>query len=184
MKVNVHDAHDRYKHFVSQGFDIDAFIGNITESRPFGDHPFYIFGHGRTIGHDEKVDLYLTDYHAAQCDPHYVRKYTILSQVPEMRMIWQPRLTKPAPQANSQLFKVYPGSDMVKTIWIIPKREFWNQYKPENVTPGNEIILQSIDAFRNHKAKLEAPEDDDLSDDAINAIYAQIAMSAKPRMPF
>lgn len=184
MKVNILDAHDRYQYFVKQGFDIDTFIQQMMDSRPFGDHPFYIYGHGRTIGLDEKTDLYLQDYHESLTNPTYRRKYQILSDVPETRLIWQPRLTKPPSSANSQLFKVYPGTDIVKTIWIIPKRELWNQYRPGNVTEANPIIHESINAYRNHREKLEAPEDDDLSDEAISAIYAQIAQSAKPRMPF
>ena len=183
MKVNILDAHDRYKHFVNQGFDIDLFIKNMTEKRPFGDHPFYIFGHGRTLGLDEKMDLFVTDHTLSMSNPSYIRKYQTMADVPETRLIWQPRLTKPKAADNSQLFKVYPGSDMVKTIWIIPKREFWPQYERGKVTESN-IIQESIAAFLNSPEKLEAPEPDDLSDDAINAIYAQIALAAKPRMPF
>lgn len=149
MKVNILDAHDRYKHFTKQEFDIGACCQNLIDQRPFGDHPFYIFAHART-------------------DDDGVTK----------RLIWQPRLTKPRAQSNSMLFKAYPGKDTVKVIWMIPDSNMWKQYKKENVT-GNETVTQSIYDYIHNREKLEAKEADDLSDDQIDAIYRHIAMSAK-----
>ena len=149
MKINILDAHDRLQHFKKQDFDIGACCQNLINKRPFGDHPFYIFAHART-------------------DDDGLRK----------RMIWQPRLTKPKAQTNSMLFKAYPGSDNVKVIWIIPERDLWPQY-------GNGMLLQSntvsesIYAFQYNRNMLEAREDDDLNDDQINAIYAEIVREAK-----
>jgi hypothetical protein len=154
MKINILDAHDRYQHLKKQDFDIGACCQDLINQRPFGDVPFYIFAHTRTA--DDGVTK---------------------------RMIWQPRLTKPRAQTNSMLFKAYPGSDNIKVIWMIPDRFMWAQYQKGKLTE-NETVVQSIHDFETNREKLEAPEDDDLTDDQIDAVYRQMALSIKPRMPF
>lgn len=151
MKVNILDAHDRFQHFKKQSFNIAECCQNLINKRPFGDHPFYIFAHSRT---DEDGST--------------------------KRLIWQPRLTKPKADTNSMLFKVYPGSDVIKVIWMIPAPEMWKQFQKGNLTE-NKTICESIDMFINHRYKLEVKEDDDLSDDQINAIYRQISFDSKPQ---
>ncbi len=150
MKLEKLDAHDRLKHFTKQSFDIAECCQNLIDQRPFGDHAFYIFAHART-------------------DDDGVTK----------RLIWQPRLTKPKAQSNSMLFKAYPGTDILKVIWMIPASELWGQYQKGMLTE-NKTVWQSIHDFKHNKAKLEAKEDDDLSDDQIDAIYRQISFNAKP----
>ena len=166
MKITRGDAHDRYSFFKQHDFDIAACCQNLIDQRPFGDHAFYIFAHARTIGLDEKIKLYSSG------------KYETLDKVPEKTIIWQPRLTKPSAQTNSMLFKAYPGSDNIKIIWIIPPKELWEQYKKGNMTE-NETIVVSIHDFENHRDRLEAKEEDDLSDEAINQIYKEISGSIK-----
>ncbi len=150
MKINRLETHDRYQHFTKQNFDIGECCQNLIEQRPFGEYPFYIFAHART-------------------DDDGVRK----------RLIWQPRLTKPEAQTNSMLFKAYPGTDLVKVIWMIPAREMWDQYKRGNITE-NETVLQSIRDFQNNRLALEAKEPDDLSDEQIDAIYTSMSRN-KPK---
>jgi hypothetical protein len=152
MKLNRLETHDRFQFFTKQNFSISECCEDMIKQRPFGDYPFYIFAHPRT-------------------DDDGVTK----------RMIWQPRLTKPAAQENSMLFRAYPGSDKIKIIWMIPERHLWNQYKKGNVTENN-TIGQSIDDFKNNRRKLEAPEDDDLDEETIRDIYGQIAMKKKPKI--
>ena len=166
MKVNVFDAHDRYQHFIKQDFDISACCQNLIDQRPFGEHPFYIFAHART-------------------DDDGVTK----------RLIWQPRLTRPKSQPNSMLFKAYPGTDIVKVLWMIPARElfledvideFGNKvgerriylYRKGNVTASPDVE-GSIEMYLKHRNKLEAPEPDDLDDASIDAIYRHLSMTAK-----
>lgn len=150
MKVDILDAHDRYQHFTKQSFDISECCEDLIKKKPFGDHPFYIFAHART-------------------EEDGVTK----------RLIWQPRLTKPKAQTNSMLFKAYPGTDMIKVIWMIPARELWGQFEYGKMTQ-NQTVIESIEAFRNNREKLEAKESDDLSDEAINLIYLEIAKSIQP----
>lgn len=177
MKLDRLDVHDRFEHFTKQSFDIGQNCQDIIDKRPFGDHPFYIFAHKRTIELDEKISLYNQDLQNSLvmgCG----RKYFTLSDVPSARIIWQPRLTKPKAQSNSMLFKVSPNSDNVKVVWMIPAEELWEQYEKNKITQ-NKLICESIYAFKTDKARLEAKEPDDLDDKEIDAIYEDIALSAK-----
>lgn len=169
MKIHRLDAHDRYQHFTKQSFDIAECCQDMINKRPFGEHPFYIFAHARTLGMDEKFKLFLSG------------QYKSLEDVPEKTLIWQPRLTKPRAQTNSMLFKAYPGSDNIKVIWIIPAEEMWGQYKKGLMTE-NQTVCESIHKYMNNRSELEEKEPDDLSDVAIDAIYREIARSSNPTL--
>ena len=149
MKINRLDAHDRLQHLTKQQFDIAECCQDLINQRPFGEHPFYIFAHTRTE-----------------------------EDGATKRLIWQPRLTKPRAQTNSMLFKAYPGSDTIKVIWMIPAEELWAQFGKGLLTE-NKTVYESINDFKHNRAKLEMKEKDDLSDDAIDAIYKEICNSTK-----
>lgn len=149
MKINRLDAHDRYQYFTKQSFDIAECCQDLINQKPFGDHPFYIFAHART-------------------DEDGVTK----------RLIWQPRLTKPKAQSNSMLFKAYPGTDVIKVIWMIPARELWDQYTKGKMTE-NKTVSESIQMFKADKKKLEEKEDDDMTDEQVDAIYKEISRNAR-----
>ena len=149
MKINRLDAHDRYQHFTKQNFDIGECCQDLINQRPYGDHPFYIFAHSRT-------------------DDDGVTK----------RLIWQPRLTKPKAQTNSMLFKAYPGSDVIKVIWMIPARELWGQYD-KNLLTSNKTVSDSIHDFQFNRNKLEEREDDDMTEEQIDAVYKEVSFNAK-----
>lgn len=149
MKINILDAHDRLKYFTKQSFDINECCQNLIDQRPFGDHPFYIFAHARTA--DDGVNK---------------------------RLVWQPRLTKPKAQTNSMLFKAYPGTDVVKVIWMIPARELWKQFQKGKLTE-NKTVCESIYAFQNKREELEAKELDDLEDWKIDDIYEEISRNVQ-----
>jgi hypothetical protein len=151
MKVDILDAHDRLEHFTKQSFDIGECCQNLIDQRPFGNHAFYIFAHART-------------------DDDGVTK----------RLIWQPRLTRPKAQTNSMLFKGYPGTDLIKVIWMIPARELWDNFKKGMLTQ-NETISDSIHDFQYNRDRLEAKEPDDLSDAEVDSIYKEISLSSKQR---
>jgi len=151
MKIDRLETHDRLKHFTKQNFSIAECCQDLIDQRPFGEHPFYIFSHART--EDDGVNK---------------------------RIIWQPRLTKPKAQTNSMLFKAYPGTDLIKVIWMIPAVELWDSFKIGKMTE-NKTVLDSIDKFLYEKERLESPEEDDLSDQAIDEIYKSLARSAKAK---
>jgi hypothetical protein len=167
MKLDRLETHDRYLHFVKDEFDISKTCQGIIDKRPFGEHPFYIFAHKREIGLDERQAIWREMGYSVQLD-----------KVPSARLIWQSRLTKPQAQENSMLFKGYPGSDLVKIIWIIPQKELWKQYEKGNVTE-NEMIKESIHLFRTNREKLEEREGDDLPDETIRRIYEEILNAKK-----
>jgi hypothetical protein len=154
MKINILDAHDRLNHFTKQSFSIAECVQDMIDQRPFGEHPFYIFAHTRT-------------------DDDGLRK----------RLIWQPRLTRPRAETNSMLFKAYPGTDHVKTFWIIPPQEMWAQYKKDNLTES-KMISESIYNYKNNKEMLEKSEDDDLNDSQINAVYRDLCIAANSKKHF
>jgi hypothetical protein len=169
MKINRLDAHDRFQYFTKQtseqSNDISECCQNLINQRPFGDHPFYIFAHARTIGMDEKFKLMLTG------------RYKSLAEVPEKTLIWQPRLTKPEAQENSMLFKAYPGTDIIKVIWMLPTKELWSTYTKGKMTE-NKTISESIEMFKTDKKKLEEKEDDDMTDEQIDKVYKEISRDA------
>ena len=141
-KLNLLDIHDRHEYFTKQSsFGIGETVQQIINSRPFGDHAFYLFAHSRTA------------------DDGYQKK-----------ILWQPRLTKPSCETNSMLFKVKPGSDQVRIIWMIPEPHLWDAYEKGNVCES-ETVAFSIKMFKSNRKALEKPEPDDLTDDQILSIY-------------
>lgn len=153
MKIERLETHDRFESFTkkdsTQSKDISECVQDIVNQRPFGNHPFYIFSHSRT-------------------DDDGVTK----------RLIHQPRLTKPKAQTNSMLFRAYPGTDVIKIIWMIPDRAMWAQYKKGNVTES-ETVAWSIQQFQHNRRMLEEKEPDDLSDEQIDQIYRAIGQQAR-----
>jgi hypothetical protein len=148
MKIDLLDAHDRLEHFMHQGMQVPDCAQDLINQKPFGDHPFYIFCHPRT-------------------DDDGVRK----------RYIWSPWIWKPRAQTNSALYKAYPGSDIVKVIWIIPPREMWNVYEKGKLFE-NEIIVTSTRLFDTDRDQLEAPEADDPSPE----MAQEIAFEYQPQL--
>lgn len=149
MKIDRLEAHDRLEQFQNQSVDISECCKNLVDQRPFGNHPFYIFAHART--EDDGVSK---------------------------RLIWQPRLTKPKAQTNSMLFKGYPGSDMIKVYWMIPDRLMWEQYGKGKIAES-QTVIESIHDFEHDRAKLEAADDDDLSDEEIDKIYLSLGQQGR-----
>lgn len=168
MKLNLFETHDRLLHFTKQTTDISECCQNLVDQRPFGEHPFYIFSHARTLDEAERLKLFMSG------------QYALYENVPSKTIVWQPRLTKPKAQTNSMLFKAYPGTDIIKVIWMIPDRALWGQYAQGLVT-ANKTVQDSIEDFQHDRQKLEKKEDDDLNDEQIDAIYMNIARAAKAK---
>lgn len=150
MKIQLLDAHDRLLDFRKKNsVDISECCQDLVNQRPFGDHPFYIFAHART--EDDGINK---------------------------RLIWQPRLSKPKAQTNSMLFKAYPGTDLIKVIWMIPDRCMWSQYKKGKLAESS-IVIESIDLFQHDRGRLEVNEPDDLTDEQCCAIYESLSRDAR-----
>ena len=132
MKINRLDAHDRFSYLMeTQSQEITECCEDLIKKRPFGDRDFYIFAHPRT--EDDGSNK---------------------------RLIWQPRILKPSAQTNSMLFRADILTGDIDVIWIIPPVELWDSYIKNNLTESCVVSL-SIDAFKNDRAKLEAPHPDD-----------------------
>ena len=177
MKIKKLDAHDRLLHFNNQSDLISQGCSECIKKRPeaFGNHPFYIFCHSRSIELDERLSIFNQDHAQSLVNPMYSRQYKSLSQVPTCRFIWSPRLTKPRPQENSMLFKAYPPGDNIKIIWIIPAKEMWSQYKKGNMTES-QVIVESIYKFQTNPKELAEKEEDDLPDSIIDKIFEEIKL--------
>lgn len=142
MKLNRLETHDRLLHFNNQSEDmgkgISECIANVPEAIKC---PFYVYGFGKLVGNDEKVSLIIQGQ----------------KRIPSERMIWVPRISKPRASPNSYLFLARKGTDVVETIWMLPRREYWDQYNPGQLF-HNEGIWTSIQNYRNCLHRLNAPD--------------------------
>lgn len=182
MKVNILESHDRLLELHKQADYISQGCQDCIDNRPqeFGQLPFYIFGHRREIGMDERYNLFVQDLHAALSDMTgtYKRKYNSIGDTPSHRFIWMPRLSKPVPQTNSMLFKYYPENDVIHVKWLLPAEELWGQYEKGNVTEQS-IVESSINMYRNNPRELAYRDEDDISDERADFIYKEIARNKK-----
>ena len=178
MKINRLETHDRFLEFQKQANLIEEGLRECIEKRPkeYENYPFYAFGHKRTYALDEQCKLYNDDLMCSILDPTYQRKFTDVLQMPNARIIWIPRLTKPKAEPNSWLFKYYPQEDITKVFWILPEYETWGQYTDEKMCQ-NRAISESIRMFKTNKEFLEKPEDDDLPEYVIEGINRQIGIN-------
>jgi len=144
MKIDRLETHDRLLSYqkehenISHG--VQECIRNVPETVSF---PFYVYGHGRTVGYDEKVSILQAG----------------AEKTPSNRLIWMPVITKPRPAPNTYLFLCSKNTDLVQIIWILPKRELWEQYAPGKMF-HNEVAWDSIQTFLNAKHKLEEKDKD------------------------
>lgn len=168
MKVNTLETHDRLLHLiktqaevVSQGAE-DCLKRNplslaFQERSPY----VYIFGHARTVGLDEKMKFFNSG------------KYLTFADIPEKKILWSPRLTKPLAQTNSFLFRAQSNTDIMEICWILPAEELWDQYEKGNVTE-HETVRWSIHQFKTNRHQMEASFAEDLGSKEIKKIYHEI----------
>jgi hypothetical protein len=95
----------------------------------------------------------------------------LLKKIPDTKILWQTRLTKPLAQENSMLYKVNPKTpDQVKVVWILPEREKFHLYDHGKFFE-DQVTAESIYDFINNREKIERPDPEDLDDDTIRKIY-------------
>ncbi|MDE3022080.1 MAG: hypothetical protein KGI54_09480 [Pseudomonadota bacterium] len=170
LKVDRLETHDRYLEFMKPTKEIGQHVQMIIESEPFGNRPFYMFGHPRTLD--------LTDRWKLFCNG----KYSNFADVPTHKIMWQARLLKPKAETNSWLFRCYPRSDRLDLVWNIPKPETWDQFDLGKMTE-DDTTLVSIYNYIHCKELLDEPHPDDPSDAEAREIYRQIAMNLPKRQP-
>jgi hypothetical protein len=152
MKVNILEAHDRLKYLIKDQSKAifegaEACLKKNPNSLFYQTRsPYiYIFAHPRTDdeGRGDK------------------------------RMLWQPRLMKPAPQTNSYLFRALSHTDIIETIWLLPPEELWKQYRDGNIAE-NADVLCSIDNYLYARKQLGAPHPDDLPEERCRLILKEL----------
>ena len=142
MKVNLLETHDRFLQFNKQQEDISSGVADCIKNVPESIKcPFYVYGFGKLVDPDEKMSLLIQGQ----------------KKIPSERMIWVPKITKPEAMPNSYLFLARKGTDVIEIIWMLPRREYWDQYNPGQMC-YNENIWISIQNYRNHLRKLNSPD--------------------------
>lgn len=155
LPVNRLETHDRYLEVMKQSQSIAEYCQKLINDRPFGDNAFYMFAHKRTVGWDEKLSCLARG-----------------NTPPSDRLLWQCRLTKPTPQFNSMLFKGFPGTDIVKVLWVLPEEDTADQFLKGLMTES-EIINDSLRRYWFDRKAMSEPEPEDLSDEKIASIYKE-----------
>lgn len=146
MKVDFLETHDRLLHFKSDWESISQAVADCIHNVPDEiKMPFYVYGHSRQIGLDERFNLYFQGH------------WQKMEDVPSERLIWMPRISKPLAEPNTYLFKAQKGTDLVEVEWILPKRELWDQYAPDNMN-HNDVIWTSIQNYHHARAEMEKPD--------------------------
>lgn len=170
MKIDRLETHDRLLEFKSDWEHISQAIqdciNNVPDEIKF---PFYVYGHSRQIGMDERFSLFIQG------------KYKSMEEVPSERMIWMPRAYKPKAEPNTYLFRAIKGSDVIETMWILPKPELWEQFAPGKIT-HNEDIWTSIQNYKHRRKELEAPDSEDLTLHELNEFKRVIRDAAEQKL--
>jgi hypothetical protein len=142
MKLNRSETHDRLLQYQKQQQSIGDAVFECIRNVPEGiKSPFYVYGHSRSVSYDEKVSILLDGY----------------GEAPDARLIWTPRISKPKASPNTYLFLCNKNTDVIQIIWMIPKREIWNEYKPGQMT-HNENVWVSIQNFIHFRDEMNAPD--------------------------
>ncbi len=142
MKVDRLETHDRLLVYQKQQQDMnDAVLECIKNVPDTIRSPFYVYGHSRTVGYDEKISILVQGSEYA----------------PDTRLIWMPVITKPKAVPNTYLFLANKNTDVIEIVWMLPKKELWNQYAPKQMC-FNENIWVSIQNFIYDKDQLNSPD--------------------------
>ena len=118
-------------------------VQDLIQSKPFGDHKFYIF--------------------------MFVKRVNDITG--EKKMYHQPRLTKPEPVPGTTLLRVNPlYPEEATIIWTLPNQETFNLYK-EGKMFADEFVSECIDKYLNNPRELMKPEEGDLPDKKIRELW-------------
>lgn len=175
QKINKLETHDRLLEYQKQADQIGIEVDKCIKGLPSGiKYPFYVWGHSRQIGMDERFSLFMSG------------TYVNFDEVPCEIFYWIPKPEKPCSTPNSYLFRAKQGSDVVEIIWILPKYELWGQFEPGKMT-YNQDIWNSILNFKYRREELESPEPGDMDidqRDEFREIIKECALWNKIDSPF
>jgi len=151
LKINRLETHDRLQHLVKDQSQ-NIFLGAETCMK---ENPL-------SLAIQEKCP-YVYIFAHPRIDDSGTKK----------RMLWQPRLSIPAAQTNSYLFRAISKTDIVEIVWLIPPRELWGLYSKGKVT-GNETVNWCINQFKTNRQSLEKPHPDDIPEERQKLIMKSI----------
>ena len=121
-------------------------IQKIINSKPFGNHKFYIF--------------------------QFVKRVDDSSGVKSMKH--QARLTKPEPVPGSTLLRCDPNkNDQVDIIWTLPNQENFGLYRYGKAF-SDQFVHECVKKFMENPRELMKREEGDLSDEEIREVYKSI----------
>jgi hypothetical protein len=142
MKINRLETHDRLLFYKKEQKDIGDGIQQCINNVPDAiTCPFYVYGHSRSVGYDEKKSILINNQKKA----------------PDVRLIWMPVITKPKVEPNTYLFLCRKNTDVINIIWMLPKQELWDQYAPGKLC-HNENIWISICNYKYDKSAMNQPD--------------------------
>ncbi len=128
-------------------------IQNLIQSKPFGDHKFYIFSIVKRVDDDSGIK----------------------------KMFHQPRLTRPEPVPGTTLIKVDPNDPSVVTIiWTLPNQENFGMYKDGKMF-ANSFVYECVEKYKKNPKEFMHPDPDDLSENQIREMYKDLKYKARAK---
>ncbi len=126
-------------------------VQKIIESRPFGNHKFYIFQFVKRVNDDTGVKV----------------------------MHHQPRLTKPEPVPGTTLLRCDPNDPgHVTIIWTLPNQENFNMYRLGKMF-SDPFVHECVEKYLKNPKEMMKPEEGDLSEDKMREVYRGIKANKK-----
>jgi hypothetical protein len=128
-------------------------VQKIIESKPFGNHKFYIFQFVKRVNDEMGIKM----------------------------MYHQPRLTKPEPLPGTTLLHCDPNDPgAVKILWTLPNQENFGLYKHGKMF-SDPFVYECVQQYLKNPAEMMKAEPGDLSDEKIREIYRDIKSRLKPK---
>lgn len=118
-------------------------VQSLVDSRPFGDHKFYIFMFVKRVDDNSGIK----------------------------KMFHQPRLTKPEPMPGTTLLRVDPKyPDEATIIWTLPNQENFTLYKAGKFFE-DPFVNECVDKFLKNPRELMKPEEGDLPEPKMKELW-------------
>lgn len=138
------DAFDSIQNFKENSeSDWVRCVQSLVDSRPFGNHKFYIF--------------------------MFVKRVDDMAGI--KKMYHQPRLTKPEPVPGSTLLRVDPNYPEEATIiWTLPNQENFAMYKKGKMF-ADPFVQECVDKYLNSPKELMKKEEGDLPEEKMKELW-------------
>lgn len=128
-------------------------VQKIIESKPFGNHKFYIFQFVKRV--DDNMGIKVMHH--------------------------QPRLTKPEPLPGTSLLRCDPNDPgKVTIIWTLPNQENFGMYKVGKMF-SDPFVYDCVQKYLKNPKELMQREEGDLDDDKIREIYKEIKQNSQKK---